>query len=82
MQDAFREDLAHWVSTDVKLAQRLLKIVDETLRDPFHGIGKPEALVHAPGLWSRRLTEEHRIVYRVSREHVDFLQARFHYKVR
>jgi len=80
MQDAFRDDLAYWVATDVRIAQRLLRIVDETLRNPFSGIGKPEPLKQAAGLWSRRLTEEDRVAYRVTPEYVDFLQARFHYR--
>ncbi len=50
------------------------------VRDPFRGIGKPEALKYlGSGVWSRRLTQEHRIVYLVSNERVDFLQARYHY---
>lgn len=76
----FREDLRYWVKTDRKAALRVLKIVEAVLRDPFRGIGKPEQLKHlAPGVWSRRLTQEHRIVYLVSGERVDFLQARYHY---
>lgn len=50
------------------------------MRDPFKGIGKPEPLKHlGPGVWSRRLTEEHRLVYLVREEQIDFLQARYHY---
>ncbi|OQY22837.1 MAG: Txe/YoeB family addiction module toxin [Chloroflexi bacterium] len=76
----FREDLRYWVKTDRKAALRVLKIVEAVLRDPFRGIGKPEPLKHlASGVWSRRLTQEHRIVYLVSQERVDFLQARYHY---
>jgi len=59
---------------------RALPLVEAILRDPFEGIGKPEPLKHlAPGAWSRRLTEEHRIVYLVQRDRIDFLQARYHY---
>jgi len=76
----FREDLRYWVETDRKTALRALKIVGAVLRDPFQGIGKPEPLKHlASGVWSRRLTQEHRIVYVVSQERIDFLQARYHY---
>lgn len=76
----FREDLRYWVETDRKTALRVLKIVEAVLRDPFQGIGKPEPLKYlASGVWSRRLTREHRIVYLVSEERVDFLQARYHY---
>lgn len=76
----FLEDLESWVRTDRKTALRLLRIVRETLRDPFHGIGKPEPLRRQlAGLWSRRLTQEHRVVYEVAGEVVRFLQARYHY---
>jgi toxin YoeB len=75
-----REDLRHWVDTDRKLALRCLDLVEAILRDPFAGIGKPEPLKYlAPGTWSRRLTQEHRIVYLVRDERIDFLQARYHY---
>jgi toxin YoeB len=76
----FLDDL-HWcVETDRKLALRVLDLVDAVLRDPFAGIGKPEPL-RAMGaeVWSRRITQEHRLVYRLSAERVDFLQARYHY---
>jgi toxin YoeB len=76
----FREDLRHWVQTDRKTALRALDVVEAILRDPFAGIGKPEPLKHlAAGVWSRRLTQEHRIVYLVSHDRIDFLQARYHY---
>jgi len=59
---------------------RALDIVEAILRDPFEGIGKPEPLKYlAGGAWSRRLTQEHRIVYVVSSDRIDFLQARYHY---
>jgi toxin YoeB len=76
----FREDLRHWVETDRRVALRALEIAEAILRDPFEGIGKPEPLKYlASGTWSRRLTQEHRIVYLVSNERIDFLQARYHY---
>ena len=76
----FREDLRYWVETDRKTALRALSIVEAVLRDPFSGIGKPEPLKYlGSGAWSRRLTQEHRIVYRVSDMRIDFLQARYHY---
>lgn len=79
-QPEFREDLRHWVETDRKVALRALTLIEAILRDPFRGIGKPEPLKHMlSGTWSRRLTQEHRIVYRVSESQIDFLQARFHY---
>ena len=79
-QPEFIDDLKHWVSTDRKVALRLISLVEAILRNPFTGIGKPEPLKHlAPGMWSGRLTQEHRIVYLVRGERIDFLQARYHY---
>ena len=79
-QPEFREDLRYWVETDRRIALRALVIVEAILRDPFEGIGKPEPLKYlASGTWSRRLTQEHRIVYLVSTDRIDFLQARYHY---
>ena len=76
----FREDLRYWVSTDRTAAIRILDLVEAVLRDPFTGPGKPEPLRFLlAGCWSRRITQEHRLVYRVSGERIDFLQARFHY---
>jgi len=79
-QPEFIEDLRDWVETDRKLALKTLTMVEDILRDPFQGTGKPEPLKYlAPGAWSRRLTREHRIVYLVREERIDFLQARYHY---
>jgi toxin YoeB len=76
----FREDLAYWVKTDRRAALRTLELVEAVLRDPFEGIGKPEPLKFVlVGCWSRRITQEHRLVYRVSAGRIDFLQARYHY---
>ena len=76
----FLEDLRYWVETDRKLALRAFDLIEAILRDPFQGIGKPEPLRYlAPGAWSRRLTQEHRIVYLVRDDRIDFLQARYHY---
>ena len=76
----FREDLRWWVENQRKTALRVLDLVEAVLRDPFQGIGKPERLKYLdPDTWSRRITQEHRLVYRVSAERVDFLQARYHY---
>ena len=80
-QPEFREDLAYWVRTERKTAVRLLRIVEDIMRDPFRGIGKPEPLKYMPAnTWSRRLTQEHRVVYLVRETRIDFLQARYHYK--
>jgi toxin YoeB len=76
----FRQDLRYWVETDRKIALRALELIEGILRDPFTGIGKPEPLKYIlAGCWSRRLTQEHRLVYRVSERRIDFLQARYHY---
>lgn len=76
----FFDDLEFWVRTDRKIAIRLPRIIRETLRDPFGGIGRPGPLRRQlSGLWSRRLTQEHRVVYEVADEDVRFLQARYHY---
>ena len=79
-QPEFREDLRYWVETDRKTALRAFDLIEAIMRDPFHGIGKPEPLKYIlAGAWSRRLTQEHRIVYLVSEKRIDFLQARYHY---
>ncbi len=79
-QPEFIEDLRYWVETERKIALRAFDLIEAILRDPFHGIGKPEPLKYlTPGAWSRRLTQEHRIVYLVRDDRIDFLQARYHY---
>lgn len=79
-QPEFREDLRHWVETDRKVALRAFDLIEAIMRDPFNGIGKPEPLKYlASGTWSRRLTQEHRTVYLVRDDRIDFLQARYHY---
>lgn len=79
-QPEFLEDLRFWVETDRRIALRVLTLVEATLREPFSGLGKPEPLKFlTAGAWSRRLTQEHRLVYLVQNEQVDFLQARYHY---
>jgi toxin YoeB len=76
----FREDIVYWIESDRKTALRAFKLIEEILRDPFTGIGKPEPLKNiAADTWSRRLTQEHRLVYRVKSDRIDFLQARYHY---
>jgi toxin YoeB len=76
----FRQDLRHWVETDRRTALRILELVEAVLRDPFTGVGKPEPLKYVlAGCWSRRITQEHRLVYKVTGRRIDFLQARYHY---
>jgi toxin YoeB len=79
-QPEFVDDLIHWVKTDRKAALRVLELVHAISPDPFAGIGKPEPLKFGfAGCWSRRITQEHRLVYRASEKQIDFLQARYHY---
>lgn len=79
-QPEFREDLRYWVETDRRTALRVLDLVEAIMRDLFNGIGKPEPLRHwAAGSWSRRITQEHRLVYLVTDGRIDFLQGRYHY---
>jgi toxin YoeB len=76
----FRAEYEFWKETDPKIAARLLRIVEETLKSPFTGIGKPEPLRHnLKGKWSRRLTSEDRVIYRVMGDAVEFISARGHY---
>ena len=79
-QPEFREDLRYWVETDRRTALRIFNVIEVVMRDPFQGIGKPEPLKYlGAGVWSRRITQEHRLVYVVGKERVDFVQARYHY---
>jgi toxin YoeB len=79
-QAEFRDDLEYWVKVDRKVALRAFDIIEAISRDPQAGIGKPERLKYlGSSIWSRRLTQEHRIVYCVKQNRIDFLQARYHY---
>lgn len=76
----FLEDLTHWVTTDHKTARKILELVEAIRRDPFAGIGKPEPLRNlGSGVWSRRITQEHRLVYKVADSRIFLAQARYHY---
>ena len=76
----FLEDLRSWIETDRRVALRILDLMAATLRDPFQGIGKPEPLKYVfAGCWSRRITQEHRLVYRVTTGRIEFYQAKYHY---
>jgi len=76
----FRQDLRYWIETDRKIALRVFELIEAVLRDPFDGIGKPEPLKYLlAGCWSRRIAQEHRLVYKVGERRIDFLQARYHY---
>jgi toxin YoeB len=74
------EDYRHWQSADRAAAKRVNRLLQDILRDPFSGIGKPEQLRHVlQGCWSRRIDEEHRLVYMVDGDDIVVLQARYHY---
>lgn len=74
------EDYKHWLSADRASLERINQLIDDILRDPFEGIGKPEPLRHAfAGAWSRRIGE-HRLVYLVDGADIVIFQARYHYK--
>lgn len=74
------EDYVHWQSADRRILTRINTLIDACLRDPFDGIGKPEQLTYgAQGAWSRRVTDEHRLVYLIVGEDLILLQARYHY---
>jgi toxin YoeB len=74
------DDYLHWQKQDRKLVERINKLIEVTARDPFAGIGKPEPLKHAfTGFWSRRINDEHRMVYRVAGDQLEIAQLRFHY---
>lgn len=75
------EDYLFWQKTDRKLLERVNALIKETARTPFQGSGKPEALKHAlAGYWSRRLTDEHRMVYKVAGDSLLIAQLRYHYR--
>ena len=79
-QIEFGDDLRYWVETDRRTALRVLALAEAAMRDPFSGVGKPEPLKYlGAGVWSRRITQEHRLVYVVGDQRIDFLQARYHY---
>jgi toxin YoeB len=74
------EDYLYWQKQDRKMVQRINKLIEVTARDPFTGIGKPEPLKHAfAGIWSRRINDEHRMVYRVTGDQLEIAQLRFSY---
>lgn len=74
-------DYVHWQTADRQILKRANRLIEDALRDPYDGIGKPEPLKHAlAGAWSRRITDEHRLVYLPSEAEIIILQARFHYE--
>lgn len=80
-QAEFRDDLRYWVETDRRTALRIPALVEAVMREPFSGMGKPEPLKYlGADVWSRRITQEHRLVYVVGDDRIDFIQARYHYQ--
>ncbi|MFN4265335.1 MAG: Txe/YoeB family addiction module toxin [Aquabacterium sp.] len=78
--DAAWEDYLYWQQQDKRMVERINKLIKETQREPFAGIGKPEPLKHAlAGYWSRRITDEHRMVYKVDGDSMLLAQLRYHY---
>jgi toxin YoeB len=74
------EDYQHWQQTDQRILKRINSLIKESMCVPHEGIGKPEPLRHTlAGLWSRRITDEHRMVYRIADQNLEIAQLRFHY---
>ena len=74
------DDFTYWVEHDRKIAKRIVRLIKDIEREPFEGLGKPEPLKHdLSGFWSRRITEEHRLVYAVDKRQIHVAQARYHY---
>lgn len=74
------DDYLYWQQQDKRLVRRINELIEATKRDPFSGIGKPEPLKHAfAGFWSRRITDEHRMVYKAERDALLIAQLRYHY---
>lgn len=77
----FREDLRWWFRKDKKVSERILNLIEVIILTPFEGIGKPEHLKYfSNSTWSRRITQEHRLVYQVSSDKIIFLQCKYHYE--
>jgi toxin YoeB len=75
-----RQDYTHWQAADRNMIKRINRLIEDVRRDPYNGIGKPEQLRHAlAGAWSRRISDEHRLVYLVDGDDIVILQARYHY---
>lgn len=74
------EDYQYWQKNDTKTLRKINELIKVCTRDPFEGIGKPEPLKgELQGFWSRRITGEHRLVYRISEDGLQIVQCRFHY---
>ncbi|MFI3199319.1 MAG: Txe/YoeB family addiction module toxin [Methylococcaceae bacterium] len=79
-QGAF-DDFTDWATEDKKLYKRLVSLIKETTRNPYTGLGKPESLKHElQGYWSRRINDEHRLVYKIETDRLIIISCRYHYK--
>lgn len=73
-------DISYWSKNDLKLLRKIVDLIEDTSKNPFSGLGKPEALKHDfKGYWSKRINDEHRLIYAVTEETVVFVSCRFHY---
>ena len=80
-KDSAFTELSQWEKDDTKIFEKISRLIIEIARDPFHGTGKPEPLKGSlSGHWSRRITEEHRMVYKVLSDHVVIISCKYHYK--
>lgn len=78
--DSAWEDYLYWQRTDKKILRRINSLIEEVMRTPFEGTGKPEPLKHAlSGYWSRRINDQHRLVYKVTTDSIFIAQLRYHY---
>ena len=74
------DDYLYWQNTDKQLVKKINQLIKDIQRDPFDGIGKPEALkFNYAGFWSRRIDEEHRLIYRIVDDEIQIVKCRFHY---
>lgn len=74
------EHLSYWVQNDLKMVKRIIELLDDIQKTPFSGIGKPEPLKHElKGYWSRRINDEHRLVYKISDQEIIVIACRYHY---
>ncbi|SJM94713.1 toxin of the YoeB-YefM toxin-antitoxin system [Crenothrix polyspora] len=74
------DDLQYWVRENPRITQKILKLIEETVKTPFTGLGKPEALKHLKAnTWSRRIDNEHRLIYEVLENEIRIVQCRYHY---
>jgi len=79
-QQAFK-DFNNWVNIDKKVYQKIVELINDILRHPFSGLGKPEPLKHSlKGYWSRRITDEHRLIYQITDTEIIIVSCKFHYQ--